>query len=112
MLVELPNDSDGNALRSLIANGSDLSKEMEVEFMIDVPDRDSGLSFAAIVAHLGFQTSVEMGDKSKRWTCYCSRIMVATYESITEIQKTFEELGGPYNAKPDGWGTFGNSPKH
>lgn len=110
MDYQLPNDSDGDALRRLVATGSDLSKEMEIDFAVDVPDRDTGLAFAAIAAPLGFRTNVDQGDATGRWTCYCSRKMVPTYDAIVSIQGTLEKVGRPYNAKPDGWGSFGNAP--
>ena len=34
--------------------------------------------------------------------------MVPSYKAVIEIQRTLEKIGKPYNAKPDGWGTFGN----
>jgi hypothetical protein len=49
MIDNLPNDSDGDALRRLIRTGSDLSKEMEIDFAVDVPDRNAGLAFATVV---------------------------------------------------------------
>ena len=108
MLEELPLDSDGDALRSLIATGSDLSKEMEIDFAMSVPNREAGLAFATIVGPMGFQTSISLGDATKTWTCYCSRIMVPSYEAIIEVQRILEKTGKPYNARPDGWGSFGN----
>jgi hypothetical protein len=106
MDYELPNDSDGDALRRLIATGSDLSKEMEVDFAMDVPDRETGLAFAAVAAPLGFRTDVDRDDPTGRWTCYCSRKMVASYDAIVSIQQTLEQMGRPYDAKPDGWGSI------
>lgn len=48
--------------------------------------------------------------KTKRWTCYCTCTMIPTYESMISTQKTLEDLGRPFGAKPDGWGSFGNAP--
>jgi hypothetical protein len=109
MDYELPNDSDGDALRRLIATGSDLSREMEIDFAVDVPNKETGLAFAAVVGPLGFRTVVDRGDATGRWTCYCSRKMVPSYDEIVSIQETLDQVGRPYNAKPDGWGTFGNA---
>jgi hypothetical protein len=46
MLEELPQDSDADALRGLIATGSDLSQKMEIDFAVTVPDRETGLGTA------------------------------------------------------------------
>jgi len=109
MADQLPNDSDGDALRRLIATGSDLSKEMEIDFMVDVPDQDTGLAFATAVGPLGFRSHVDKDSDTGEWTCYCSRRMVPSYDAIVTVQKTLEDVGRPYNAKPDGWGSFGNA---
>jgi hypothetical protein len=105
----LPTDSDGDALRRLIATGSDLSKEMEIDFAMDVPDQQSGHAFAKVADAIGFRADVTKNCDGDRWTCYCSRTMIPSYDAIIEVQRTLEELGRPYNAKPDGWGSFGNS---
>jgi hypothetical protein len=105
----LPLDSDGDALRQLVAHGSDLSKEMDIDFAVSVPDQKSGLAFAVAVEPMGFRTKVSKHDATNKWTCYCSQVMMPSYEAIVETQMMLEELGKPYNAIPDGWGTFGNA---
>ncbi len=105
----LPKDSDGDALRSLIACGSDITKEMEIDFAVDVPDKETGIAFTKVTQPLGFQTDIHQDEDSKRWTCYCTRTMIPTYEAVIEIQNKLEELGAPFNARPDGWGSFGNA---
>ena len=37
MTDNLPHDADGDAVRRLIATGSDLTKEMEIDFAVDAP---------------------------------------------------------------------------
>jgi hypothetical protein len=109
MTSDLPNDSDGDALRRLVATGSDLTKEMEIDFAVDVPDRETGLEFAAAAGRIGFRTELDRDDDSGEWTCYCSRTMIPTYEAIIGAERILRQLGSRYNAKPDGWGTFGNA---
>jgi hypothetical protein len=111
MTDNLPLDDDGDALRRLIATGSDLSKEMEIDFAVDIPNRDSGLAFARLVEPMGFRAEVHQSSKTGRWTCYCSRMLVPEYETIISIQQMLAELGRPIGAKPDGWGSFGNAPE-
>jgi hypothetical protein len=106
---QLPRDSDGDALRRLIATGSDLSKEMEIDFAVDIPDRDTGLAFAAAVARMGYRTSVYQDGSAGEWSCYCSRVMIPSYDAIVAVQETLERIGRPFHAKPDGWGSFGNA---
>ena len=111
MGTAFPNDADGDALRSLVQTGSDLSKSMDIDFAVAVPDQASGFSFALAARNLGFVTSVEQDTETGEWTCYCTRTMVPSYEHIVSMQRSLEEVGRPYNAVPDGWGTFGNAPE-
>jgi hypothetical protein len=109
MIDRLPQDADGDALRRLIATGSDISKKMEIDFAVHVADRSTGLAFAAVVEQMGFRTDVQQGGKTGKWTCYCIRTMIPSYDAIIDVQKTLGDIGRPYNAKPDGWGSFGNA---
>jgi hypothetical protein len=109
MIDNLPNDSDGDALRRLLATGSDLSIEMIVDFAVHVPDEASGLAVANEAKALGFQTDVERDDETLDWTCYCSRAIIPSYDLIILIQKQLNNLSRPFGGRSDGWGSFGNS---
>lgn len=106
---ELPNDADGDVLRRLIVTGSDLSKEMEIDFTVDVPNKEYGTAFVQVVEPLGFRTNVDQDSETGDWTCYCTRRMIPSYRAIIEVQKTLEDLGRPFNAIPEVWGSFGNA---
>jgi regulator of RNase E activity RraB len=105
---DLPADSDGDALRRLIADGSDLSKEMEIDFAMAVPDREAGEAFAVVARQIGFVTDVYL-DSDGKWTCYCTRIMIPSYDAMIDTQETLADIGRPFDAVPDGWGSFGNA---
>jgi hypothetical protein len=105
---EIPYDADGDALRRLKSTGADLTKPMEIDFSVVIPDQDSGAAFAKVAQTSGFQTKVYKGAHSNRWTCECTCNMVPAYDAIVAIQKKLEDIGLPYGAKPDGWGSFGN----
>jgi regulator of RNase E activity RraB len=110
MLEAFPNDSDGDVLRQLIATGSDLSAEMEIDFCVSAPDESSGLEFSTEAQKIGFCTDVSQDSESGRWTCYCTRTMVPAYEEIIHIQELLNAIGKDFDCFSDGWGTFGNNP--
>jgi regulator of RNase E activity RraB len=110
MFEDLPNDADGDALRRLLEDGSDLTQEMEIDFAMDIPDQEAGLAFAEIVRPLGYAAEVQKDDESNRWTCYCIITIVPAYETMISIQESLADLGRPFGAIPDGWGSFGNAP--
>ena len=82
---------------------------MEIDFAVEVPDQNAGLAFAAIVASMGFSTTVDQDSETGDWTCYCTRRMVPSYNAIIAVQQTLENAGRAYNARPDGWASFGNA---
>ncbi|MGO8999314.1 MAG: ribonuclease E inhibitor RraB [Polyangiaceae bacterium] len=105
--MSFPNDADGDALRR-IAERSDMSKPMDIDFAVDMPSQASAVDMARLAAQRGYRTAVEFDDASKRWACYCTKRMVPTYEGVIAAQKELDELGGPLNGHSDGWGTLGN----
>lgn len=109
LLPELPKDADGDALRRLAATGSDLAGEMEIDFAVLVPDRDTGEQFASEARRLGFTTKVSFYIETNSYTCYCTCTMMPAYERIIATQELLGEAGAPFGAAPDGWGSFGNS---
>src|SRR5579884_4006794 len=90
---ELPNDSDGNALRQLEADGSDLSRPMAIDFAVAVPSEETGRFVAEKVSSLGFKPDVYYDVDSDTWTCYCTKTLVPTHDAMVAIQKQLEELG-------------------
>jgi regulator of ribonuclease activity B len=109
MSPNLPVDSDGNTLRSLQSHGSDLSRPMKIEFAIAVPDAESGKAIAEKVTQMGFQPDVYHNSKTGKWTCYCAKTIIPTYEEIIAIQSQLDEVSSRFGGKSDGWGSFGNA---
>lgn len=109
-MPEFPNDADGNSLRSLMEHGSDVYKEMEIDFSLLVPNENAGVQFATYVRDYGFRPSVTYDEKHNCWTCNCSKTMIPLYDSLIREQAWLAEAGAKFGAKNDGWGTFGNAP--
>ena len=106
-----PNDADGEVLRRLAADGSDLSKPMFINFQVAVPDEIPAKALAALAEKLGYRVQVyDSPECTLPWTCECSTRMLATYESVLAIQQELAEISKPFGGLPDGWGTFGNGP--
>jgi regulator of RNase E activity RraB len=116
MSNKYPNDADGDALRRVASMGADLSRPMDIDFFVAVPDRQVGEQVARLAALRGYQTKViedghEEGDDEQgdTWTCYCTKAMLATYDNVVEAQRELDELSRAFGGHSDGWGTFGNS---
>jgi regulator of RNase E activity RraB len=111
MSREFPDDSDGDALRLLVTNGSDLSKLMYIDFQVAMPDEPSAKALADIAWKLGYRVRVyDNPECDTTWTCECSTRMLATYDGVIAVQAELAELATPLGGYPDGWGSFGNKP--
>jgi hypothetical protein len=107
--TEVPHDSDGDALRRLKADGSDLSRPMEIDFAVLIPDESAGVEYAAIVEPMGFRTDVSYDTETNSWTCYCTCEMAPAYSALIEVQSKLDSLARPLGGTIDGWGSFGNA---
>src|ERR1700752_5259850 len=112
MALTFPDDADGDALRRVAGGGSDLSKPMEIDFTIDVPDERAGETIASRPEGLGYKVGVvhdagEAGVENDppSWTCYCTKRMLATYEGVVAAQAELEAISSPLGGHCDGWGT-------
>ena len=106
---DFPSDGDGDALRRLRDDGSDLSKPMLIDFQVAVPDEESGTKLAEICEKLGYKARVYSSSEcSLPWTCECSTRMVPSYDAIIAIQEELAGLASKFDGFPDGWGSFGN----
>ncbi len=108
-----PNDADGDALRRVAAEGSDLSRPMVVNFQVAVPDEVSAQGLAAIASRLGYVVQIyESPECTLPWTCECSTRMLATYQAVIAFQSELRDIAKQFGGVPDGWGTFGNGPRN
>jgi hypothetical protein len=106
---DFPNDADGDALRRLVAGGSDLSKPMFINFQVAVPDETAARGLADVSRRLGYRVEIHASPGSSLpWTCECSTRMLASYEGVIAIQEELARLAALFDGHPDGWGSFGN----
>jgi regulator of RNase E activity RraB len=111
-----PNDADGDALRRVAADGSDMSRPMEIDFAVAVPSQAAGERVAAEAKRLGFTVKLvpdacEEEPDASSWSCYCTKTMVPEYDSLLDVQRQLNDIAAPCGGWSDGWGTFGNGPK-
>jgi Regulator of ribonuclease activity B len=104
-----PDDADGDALRRVASLGADMSRAMEIDFFVSVPDRQAGESVARLASSLGYRTEMVHDEEDDTWGCYCTNPMLATYDGIVEVQRELDELSRPFGGHSDGWGTPGHS---
>lgn len=106
---DYPEDADGDALRSIAASGSDMSRPMLIDFAIDASSKSIAQACLAALEDAGFQATLYQDDEEQRWSVYCPIRMIAEYDAIVRTQKILGELVADLGGTPDGWGTFGNA---
>lgn len=108
-MEDIPKDADGMSLINLREHGSNLSKPMEIDFFVAVPNPEIGALLKPLIEPLGFKCSLEQDEETSDWTLYCFILVIPAYATIIDIQKRLNDISNPYGAKSDGWGTFGNA---
>ncbi len=108
-MSSFPNDADGDALRRVEDAGADMSRVMEIDFHIAIPDKRAGEQIAVDAISMGYSTKIWQDEEDGEWTLECSKAMHATYDGVVNCQNELEEIARPFNGYTDGWGTFGNT---
>src|SRR5262249_42863881 len=109
---DFPNDADGDAMRRVIAGGSNLDRPMSIDFTVHVPDGHVVQEVAVRANQLGYVTKVSQDEEDWAWTCYCKKSMLLQYPGVPEPEAELNEAAEPLGGFCDGWGTFGNVGSH
>jgi len=107
--MDYPDDADGDALRRVERDGSDMTRPMEIDFAVAVPCEAAGHAVAKLAADIGYRPRLARDAEVGAWTCYCTRTLVPTYAALVDAQAELDRLAGPIGGASDGWGTFGNA---
>jgi regulator of RNase E activity RraB len=111
MADDLPSDGDGNALRQVARDGSDMTKPMLIDFHVAVPNEESANGLATLARRFGYHVQVyESQDCPLPWTCQCSTRILADYNGVIGVQEELATISARFGGVLDGWGTFGNGP--
>jgi hypothetical protein len=108
VMVKIPDDATGQALKRLITAGSDLTKPMEVDFFIAVESKEEGDQIAAKVQDVGFKTSLKQDTVTLDWTCYCTKTIIPQYLEVIEIEQQLSSISELYGGYLDGFSSYGN----
>src|SRR5512133_2278985 len=90
--MDYPDDADGAALRRVAEHGSDMSKPMEIDFMLAAPDEAAARAIARAAEQHGYGVHVSRDSEAGDWTCYCTRTMLATYDGLIRTQEQLDAL--------------------
>lgn len=85
---------------------------MEIDFFVAVLDWRIGEEVARLAWLAGYRTKVVHDEEDDAWTCYCTRVMMPTYDGVVAEQRELDELSLPFGGYSDGWGTSGDPSPH
>lgn len=106
--MSIPDDADGDAIRRIIADGSDVSRPMLVDFQIACPDQAGAKAIASKIPSSEFSIRIYSDADGNNITCECSKEMLLDHSDLLRIQKQLNDIAAPLGGWSDGWGTFGN----
>lgn len=95
MCTDYPDDDDGNVLRQVAAHGADMSRPMQIEFTIGVPDVECARSLAEKIFVRGSVPRIYVDAEDNSVSLYCAKNMLATYEGVVAAQSELNEICVP-----------------
>jgi len=104
--VPIMSATSNNATRA--DGGSDMTLPMEMDFFIAVPAEMDGLKIGKSTEVLGFKVEVKNDSDSGDWTCYCTKVIIADYSTVVEIEQQLDAIAKNFGGYADGFGSYGN----
>ena len=109
IIMNIPNDADGDAMQRVIEGGADVTRPMVVDFQIDCPDVAGAEAIGAKVPGGEFAVRIYQDPEDGAVTCECSREMLLDHSELIRIQRQLTEIAEPFGGWCESWGTFGNT---
>ena len=113
MSIDFPADENGEILRSMQANGDDLTIARDIDFSLLFADEASAEAFSGIMEEEGYAADydpweVQSADDANagKWDVLITRHMVPEHAAITAFEQELQALAMPFGGKADGWGCF------
>jgi hypothetical protein len=105
--MNFPNDENGDVLRRMHENGTDLNQPRKVDFIAVFPDEVSARTFGTHFAADNI-VSFERTDCAEGlpWDVKVTRKMVPTHQAITDFEKMLAHVASGLGGRNDGWGTL------
>ncbi len=103
-----PNDSNGDALRRMEAQGDDLTQPRDVDFTVAFANASSAEQFAEHFRALGHEVSVEFTETNQDlpWDVVVVQHMVPSHDGITSFENLLQSVADGWGGHNEGWGCF------
>jgi hypothetical protein len=109
-MSQFPDDENGDALRSMAAQGVNLVSPRVVDFEHCFPDEGAARGFLAAVEGTVLSAGIAHPDAEtgRGWEVQCRERMVPTHVAITQTEQRLAEIAARFGGHPDGWGSLSN----
>ncbi|HXT26225.1 MAG TPA: ribonuclease E inhibitor RraB [Candidatus Eisenbacteria bacterium] len=88
-------------LKTLRANGSDVTKAHEFEFYVNVPERRNAVLVADKIKESGYNT--ELSRSGRHWLVVAKKSFVPVKGHLADQARFFGELAAAVHGDFDGW---------
>jgi hypothetical protein len=101
-----PNDANGDVLRRLEAEGDDLSRPRNIDFIVVFRGKNPAEEFARHFRSLGHQVSVEANETDREfpWDVVVVQHMLPSHAEISKFEKHLQSAADTWGGQNDGWG--------
>ena len=103
-------DDDVRLIDRLAAAGVDLSRPLDVEHVLSMPDERSARQVVAALANTGGTVQLSPDLLGRRWNVRVTLPMVITLERMVAIREELDAFAGERGGRYAGWGTSGRQP--
>jgi hypothetical protein len=107
-----PDDDNGNVLRRMAAQGKDLTKVRNIDFVVVFADASAAEQFAEHFRQLKYTVSVRetATEEGFPWDVIVVKHMTPTYEGISDFEDLLQSVADRWNGHNDGWGFISSEP--
>ena len=101
-----PNDTNGDVLRRMAANGDDLRTPRNVDFERIFDSKDGAVAFLSEVASPSQEARLSWYQERSVWNVQVVLHMVPTHAEISRIEAHLDAIAKKHGGDADGWGCF------
>jgi regulator of RNase E activity RraB len=99
-----PDEADQQVLDNMLNDGADLSKVTTVQFILNLPTRESAADAARHIDSIGgFNVEYRESSGDWEWMCLATKRMSLEGRIIFEHSDLFERIAAKYGGEYDGW---------
>jgi hypothetical protein len=108
VVLDFPDDENGEVLRRMQRSGDDLTRPREVDFTVVLPNEVAARELASKFVELGHIASIKRTGvvANLPWDVVVRKVMIPTHQAITNFEQELQMAAARLGGRNDGWGCF------